>query len=120
MKKTIILSAVIIASLTSCEKWELLDKDKKDVPCQIVSSESIPSAVSSAFQTKYQGATVETWFNKDNTGYCALFTLNGVKTLSQFDNNGNFVKEETEVEQEGEYEDNENDTGCECEIENED
>lgn len=120
MKKTIILSLALITCLTACEKMELFDRDKKDKPCAIVSSETLPSEVSVAFQTKYQGATVETWFNKDNIGYCALFTFNSVKTLAQFNNDGSFVKEETEVEQEGEHEDEDNDSGCECEVEDDD
>lgn len=118
MRNIIILSALIITGLTSCEKQEFFSRDKKDIPCPIVSSEAIPSAVSAALQTKYQAVTVETWFNKDDTGYCAMFTRNGVKTLVQFDNNGNFIKEQTEIEQENE--DNDKDTGCECEVEDED
>lgn len=112
MKKIIILLAVL-TSLTSCEKWNPFNKDKKEKPCAIVSSEILPSEVIATFQIKYSGATVETWFNKDNTGYCALFIFNGLKTLAQFNNDGSFVNEE--VEQEGEQESK--DSGCECEIE---
>lgn len=113
MKKTIILLAVLITSLTSCEKWNPFDKDKKEKPCAVVSSETLPLEVYTAFSTKYPGYTVETWFNKDNTGFCALFIFNGVKTFAQFNNDGSFVNEE--VEKEGEHENK--DSGCECEIE---
>jgi len=116
--KTLLIILIGLTTFTSCEKGNLFDKNKKDKPCAVVSVETMPSSVTTAFQTKYPGITVEKWFNKDNTGYCALFTLNGKKTLSQFNNDGGFVKEESEVEQQGNHQDgNNSDSGCECEIE---
>ncbi len=111
-----------LATLSSCEKGDLFDKKDKDNPCPVVSSEMVPSAVTTSFQMKYPNNTVDTWFNKDNVAYSAMFTLNGKQTLSQFKNDGTFVKEEIEVDQQGEHEDNndDNDSGCECETEDED
>ncbi len=115
MKKLLVI-LIGLATLSACEKGNLFDK--KDKPCAIVTAETMPSSVTTSFQTKYPGIAVEKWFNKDNTGYCALFNLNGKKTLSQFNNEGSFVKEETEVEQEGNHQDgNDKDSGCECETE---
>lgn len=117
MKKLLVF-LIGLTILSACEKGNLFEKNKKDKPCAIVTPETMPSSVTTAFQKKYPGVTVEKWFNKDNTGYCALFTLNGKKTLTQFNNDGGFVREETEVEQQGNHQDgNNNDSGCECETE---
>ncbi len=117
MKKLIVI-LISFTILTACEKVNLFERNKKDKLCPIVTTETIPSSVSTTFQTKYPGVVVEKWFNKDNTGYCALFTLNGKKTLSQFNNDGRFVKEEAEVDQQGNHQDdNSKDSGCECKIE---
>lgn len=119
MKKLLAIVLTLV-TLVSCEKLDLLSKHKKDKPCAVVAAETMPSKVTASFQTKYLGVTVEKWFNKDNNGYCALFTLNGKKTLSQFNNDGVFLNEETDVEQEGNHQDdndNDSDSGCECETE---
>lgn len=119
MKKIAFIGLLII-TITACKKLENLnpfEKKHKDTPCATVNSESIPQAVKDAFNQKYSGISVTTWFNKDNTGYCALFTKNGIKTLAQFNNDGAFVKEETDNNQEGEHKDNNNDSGCSCELE---
>jgi len=112
MKKLLIL-VLAFTIFTACEK---LERERK--ACPTISSEAVPSTVMITFTTKYSETTVvKTWFNKDNKGYCALFTLNGKETKAFFDNNGNFQKEE--IEQEGEHEDNDadDDSGCECELE---
>lgn len=110
--KKIILILIGVTALVACKKEE----EGKKNPCMVVNSEAVPTAISSAFQTKYQNTTVEKWFNKDNAGYSALFVLNGKQTLSQFNNDGKFVKEEIEVEQEGNHQDgNDSNSGCDCE-----
>ncbi len=114
--KTLLILAFGLVALVSCEKGNLFDNNKKDKACPVVAVESIPENVNTSFQTKYPGATVDKWFNKDNKGYCALFILNSKKTLSQFNNDGEFIKEETNVEQEGNHQDSE-DNECECETE---
>lgn len=117
MKKLLAIVLTLI-TLVSCEKVDLLNKHKKDKPCAVVSAETMPSEVTASFRTKYSGVTAEKWFNKDNNGYCALFTINGKKTLSQFNNDGVFLNEETDAEQEGNHQDdNDNDSECECETE---
>ncbi|MCW3070324.1 MAG: hypothetical protein JWO44_214 [Bacteroidetes bacterium] len=113
MKKLLVIATALV-TLISCEKGDLFEKNKKDKPCAVVSPETIPSAVASSFQNKYAGAAVEKWFNKDNAGYVTLFTWNGKKTLSEFSNDGAFLKEETEADHQDGNDDN--DSGCECEI----
>ena len=123
MKKIALLTLMAI-SLASCEKFDIkhpFKKENKEKPCAIVSRESLSAEILAAFKAKYPTATGETWFNKDNTGFCASFTVNGNKTLSLFSNDGSFVKEEVDSNQEGDHQDNNNDDkGCSCEIESED
>lgn len=102
----------IATIVISCEK----ENEHKNL-CLVISEKAVPSSVSSAFQEKYSNVVVEKWFNKDNNGYCALFTFNGKETKALFSNFGNFQKEE--VDQKGEHEDND-DNGCKCDIENKD
>ncbi len=112
MKKILFILA-IATIIISCEK----ETEHKNL-CPVISDKVVPASVSRAFQQKYPNVIADKWFNKDNNGYCALFTFNGKETKALFDNNGNFQKEE--IDQEGEHEDNDNDTGCECETEDED
>ena len=118
--KQLAFIALNVILFTSCQKLKNVnpfDKEKKETPCVVVSSEAIPQAVKSAFSVKYAGQTVTTWFNKDGNGFCAEFTQNGVKTLAQFSNDGTFVIEETDNQQDKEHNDKNADTGCSCEIE---
>lgn len=114
MKKLVIIGSVMVL-MASCEKKELNLFDKKDKICATVSSENVPQEVRDAFAAKYPGITVTAWFNKDDVGYTALFTQNGSETLTQFDNSGNFVKEEIDAS-EGDHKDKSKDSGCECEL----
>ena len=127
MKKSMILALGLLFMTFSCEKNDK-ENDSEDVPCAVVANADVPTTVSSAFEAKYAGRTVVKWFNKDNHGFAALFDVNGVKTLAEFNNDGTFVKEEIdEVEEEEEHDgifgnhdedDDENeDDGCECEME---
>lgn len=107
-----VLILAIATIVVSCEK----EKESKNL-CPVISEKAVPSSVISAFQQKYPNVIIEKWFNKDNKGYCAMFTFNGKETKALFDNNGNFQNEE--IDNEGEHKDND-DNGCECETENED
>ena len=115
--KKLLFFVVALTLFMACENSGSNDNEKNVKQCPIVKADAVPSLVISAFQTKYPGVTVDKWFNKDSMGYCALFIINNQKTLSQFNNDGSIVKEETDLEQEGEHQDNadDNDSGCECE-----
>jgi hypothetical protein len=121
MKKILILFSAIIIGLTSCEKMHDINLfHKKDKPCAVVTADQIPSAVSSAFTAKYPGVSADKWFDKDGTGFSALFTMNGKKGLTQFNNDGSLVKEELDVDEQGDHQngnhhDKNDDKGCECE-----
>ncbi|MEI6765315.1 MAG: hypothetical protein WCM76_06710 [Bacteroidota bacterium] len=109
MKKLFIILACAVI-LVSCEKR----KENKN-SCPVVPAEAVPVSVNSAFQEKYPNVVAEKWFNKDNTGYCVLITLNGQKKLCQFNTDGSFVNEQTDIEQQGDHQDNnDNNSSCEC------
>jgi hypothetical protein len=113
--KHLMLALSIVTVFSSCEKFELFDKEN---PCAIVAPEKIPSTVSESFKTKYPGVTVDTWFNKDNNGYAASFKKDGTERISLFDNDGNFqseIDEDNDDDNDGDHED-----GCDCDSENED
>ena len=112
MKKLLIISLGLLV-FASCEKW----REHKEKPCPVVASTDVPSEVRKSFDAKYPGASVDTWFNKDNAFFCALFKLNGNETRAFFNNDGSFEKEEIDDNQQGDHQDNDNDEGCECEIE---
>ena len=93
MKKAIVILSVVL--LVSCEKHGMRDDDDDDdmKKCESVTNETVPTQVQTAFNTKYPQNTPEKWFNKDGKGFTALFTQNGSKMLSQFDNDGTFKTE---------------------------
>lgn len=118
--KKIVFIGLLVMTITACQKLENLNpfkKEHQDKPCAIVNSEAVPQSVNDAFNIKYQGVNVTTWFNKDGIGFCALFTQNGMQTIAQFSNDGIFVKEEAGNNQEGEHNDNNESKGCSCELE---
>lgn len=93
------------------------EEHETETLCPVVTTEQMPSAVLDSFAVKYPTAIVTTWFNKDNTGYCAAFTLDSIPTKALFRNNGTFVKQESEINndnQTGNHQDN--NSGCECEL----
>ena len=110
--KKILFILVVAATFVSCKK-----ENDNDNLCPSVSEKAVPPSVSNALREKYPTAIVEKWFNKDNKGYCALFTYNGKETKVLFDNNGIFQKQE--IEGIDEKDDIDKD-GCECDIENDD
>ncbi len=113
MKNLLILSCSLFF-FVSCEKWDGFHK--KDKPCPVVNAADVPASVTKSFDTKYSGAVVDTWFNKDNAGFVASFKQAGKKTIARFDNDGNF---ENEINQDGDHQDN-NEEGCDCETEDND
>ncbi|MBA3664529.1 MAG: hypothetical protein H0W61_10020 [Bacteroidetes bacterium] len=123
MKKIAIVAFMTIF-LTSCEKFDIkhpFKKEAKEKPCAIVTRESLNADVLAAFKVKYPTTTDETWYNKDNNGFAATFTLNGKKTLALFNNDGSFANEQEGDNQEGDHQDSNNDDkGCSCELEGED
>lgn len=118
MKIIGVLSLLVIL-ITSCEKERDFNLfDKKEKPCATVNTEALPENLKSNFSSKYMGATNVTWYDKDETAYCALFTFNGKETKATFDRNGNFSSEETEDEEDDDNE--KEDKGCECDFDNND
>ncbi len=116
------IPAIIAASVfLSCEK------EKAEAPenlCPVVAASAVPQSVKDSFMVRYPATTVTTWFNKDNVSYCAFFTSAGVEKLTQFANNGSFIKEQIETNESGEHGDSAVTTGktsegCECEIDKE-
>lgn len=111
--------------LLACNKEKT---EKTENHCPVVAASSVPQIVKDSFSVRYPATTVTTWFNKDSVGYCAYFKIGGVEKLSQFANNGVFVKEQIETHHSGEDNDDADSTatggkipvaGCECEIHSE-
>lgn len=129
MKK---ISALALALLfvAGCQNFDLnpFNSNKEDTPnlCPTVNADAVPAAVTSAFKELYPEVTVTKWFNKDNTGYCALFTDNGIQKLVRISNEGTFVNEElvADQQQEGDFQDHNcnhsgnSASGCECDTGN--
>ena len=121
MKKACILAIVARTDFLSCKKE---GKEKAENLCPVVDASAVPQVVKDAFVAKYPATTVTTWFNKDSVAFCAFFTISGVEKLTQFANDGTFIKEEIETNQEAEDSDStatagKVSTGCECEIHHE-
>ena len=108
MKKLIIILFTFQFIFISCEK-----ENENENLCPVVDAKAVPAVVTNAFVAKYPSSTVEIWFNKDNTGYCAFFKQNAEKVLAHFNNDGTFVMEE---DQQGNHQNNDDDEGCECEV----
>ena len=130
MKKISAL-AVAMLLLAGCVNFDLspCGSDKEETPnfCPTVNADAVPEVVTSVFKELYPEATVTTWFNKDNTAYCALFSNNSVKKLVQIKNNGTFVSEESvaDPQQSGNCQghngcgsQNNSDPGCVCDTGN--
>jgi hypothetical protein len=63
---------------------------------QKVSSSSVPTAVTSKFNSLYPNATIEHW-KKEKMNYEAKFTQNTTKMCVVIDPNGNVVKTATDI-----------------------
>lgn len=109
----------VLFSAVSCSQVEeLFDKEKKEKEnlCPVVELSAVPQAVVDSFNSNFPGMNVVNWFDKDGTGFSALFTKENQETIAHFDLNGVLVRTEVDVEQEGNHSDSEEeDTGCECE-----
>ena len=64
---------------------------------QKIAADKVPSAVSSAFKTKFPTATKTTWEIENKNEFEANFKLNGVETSANFDNAGKWLETETEI-----------------------
>lgn len=119
--KNFLIVILTFLMITSCEKMKNpFEKHEKDKPCPTVNSESVPPAVKTTFANKYPGLTAENWYDKGEKGYSAIFTKNNIKNLATFDQNGNFVNEESDNDNQNENNNNDNnnndDGGCSCNI----
>ena len=115
MKKIIPLGLIAIVIFFSCKKE---GNDKAKNLCPVVAESLVPQVVKDSFVVRYPATIVTTWFYKDSSSYCALFTISAVNKLAQFAPHGGFIKEEIETHQEGENVDSTGGkvtTGCECE-----
>ena len=117
MKKIFLMALVATAIFFSCKKD---GNEKAENLCLIVAESLVPQAVKDSFVVMYPAIIVTTWFYKDSSGYCALFTISAVEKLAQFAPDGSFIREEIETHQDGENEDSTGTggkvtTGCECE-----
>ncbi len=111
-----ILAVIFSISFSSCKKE---GKEAKNL-CPVVAASAVPQVVKNSFAVKYPATIVTTWFYKDSSSYCALFTISSVQKLAQFASNGTFIQEEIETDQEGQHQDStgtggKTTTGCECE-----
>ena len=114
----LLLAVFFSLSFSSCEKDKHHETENL---CPVVVESLVPQIVRDSFVLRYPATVVKTWFYKDSSSYCALFTISAVEKLAQFTVNGNFIKEEIEVHQEGEHSDStgvggvKTPVGCECE-----
>jgi hypothetical protein len=117
MKNLLIISIIVIAFFSACNKEK---KETKEKPCPVVATNLVPQTVKDSFVHRYPTDSVRTWFNKDSIGYCAFFVSSGIEKLAQFNNSGNFIKEEMESNENKDHEDStsadKTPAGCECEI----
>lgn len=117
-----LFSLVIIIS--SCEKFHR-DEDENENHCPIVADSLVPQVVKDSFAVRFPAVTVQTWFYKDSSSYCALSGVEPQEQLAQFAMDGSFIKIVSESENEAAGEPSTDTTGgiksshysCECEIE---
>src|SRR6185436_9933151 len=63
---------------------------------QEIKADKIPSAVSSAFKSKFPAATKTDWEMEDGN-YEAEFKMNGEEMSANFDKEGKWIETETEI-----------------------
>lgn len=103
-KAILILMTVGTLFIASCEKANPFKKNKKVKAYTTVSAEAVPQPVKTTYAARYSGATVETWYKKDNTTFAAKPNPNSQVAFASFTKDGNFIKEGPEVENEVENE----------------
>ena len=114
----VMLVLITSAIFISCKKEA---KEKTENICPVVAASAVPQVVKDSFAVRYPATNVITWFNKDSVNYCAYFkTIANVETLTEFANNGGFIKEQKETHNDNEQEDStttggKTTTSCECE-----
>ena len=111
MKKLLFILLVCQSVFISCEK-----EHEKEFPCPVVTADEVPTIVKSSFQSMYSKASVEKWFNKDNSHFVAYFLTNSVKTLVYYKRDGTFEKEEIKGQKGNHHNDDDDEDGCECEV----
>lgn len=97
MKKVFFITLAATLIFFSCKK----EHTEEENLCPVVAESLVPQVVKDSFAVHYPSTIVQTWFYKDSSSYCALFTLITTKTLAQFAENGAFLKEEIETEHDG-------------------
>ena len=94
MKKIIVATVIsfsLFITIQSCDQ----NKDEKND--KEISVSDVPASVQSAFSVKYSSASDIKWEDAHEDTiktYKAKFILNGKKIKAEFDEKGNFVKEE--------------------------
>ena len=123
MKKILFMAIAAVLVLMACSKER---NEKGENLCPVIAESVVPQVVKDSFLIRYPATAVTTWFYKDSSSYCALFTLSAVEKLAQFSPDGTFLEEIIETHQEGQFEDSTSTTtngvkgsmvtGCECEV----
>ena|ERR1700730_5316972 len=123
--KTFLITLIAVTLMVACSKEGNKEGNETENHCPIISASAVPAQVVTAFQTKYPGDSVITWFKKDSVGFCAYFIHPvNLKKLAEFTPTGTFVSEELDIDHDGNFEDSTGNsgpkgtTGCECEIPN--
>ena len=98
MKKLLFIPLAATVVFFSCEKEHTEEAENL---CPVVIENLVPQIVKDSFNVHYPSTVVQTWFYKDSSSYCALFTFATQETLAQFAENGSFIKEEIETEHDG-------------------
>lgn len=99
-KAILILMTVGTLFIASCEKMKLFEKNKKVKAYTAIGAEAVPQPVKDTYAARYPGASVETWYKKDNTTFAAKANPNNQVAFASFTKEGNFITEGPEVENE--------------------
>lgn len=119
--KKVLFAVSLITLLAACSKE---GKKENENHCPVVSAGAVPQVVKDSFAVRYSGMAVNTWFQKDNTGYCAYFIQPvNQRKLAEFNTSGVFLGEKIDIDHDGNFEDSTGVAGpkgtipaCECEI----
>ncbi len=116
--------ALLTLSCNKMKDFHLFGKKRHHVTCPIVDVKNVPTATTTAFNTRYSRAASITWFQK-GVNYCAVFMNDNVQTKSIFDANGNFISEHVKGHHKGgecgkheDDDDRDEANECECRIDN--
>lgn len=90
MRKNIIL-LVLVLFFSSCGSFRIFPIKVK--PSSEVSTDKVPSFITTAFQNKYPGIIPEKWFLVHVDKYVARFMQNGSTTYAVYNKSGAFDEE---------------------------